>query len=127
MHNLVKKEIFSVGLEVHYRTHTCGELNTDQVGQHVVLAGWVNRRRDHGGLIFFDLRDRYGLTQVICDPERSPEAHRVASEIRSEYVIQVRGVVVRRLPGTENPNLSTGQIEVAATEIVVLNPSRTTP
>ncbi len=116
-----------MGLEVHYRTHTCGELNTDQVGQHVVLAGWVNRRRDHGGLIFFDLRDRYGLTQVICDPERSPEAHRVASEIRSEYVIQVRGVVVRRLPGTENPNLSTGQIEVAATEIVVLNPSRTTP
>ncbi len=116
-----------MGLEVHYRTHTCGELNTDYVGQHVVLAGWVHRRRDHGGLIFFDLRDRYGLTQVVCDPERSPEAHRVASEIRSEYVLQVSGPVVRRLPGTENPNLGTGQIEVAAMKIEVLNPARTTP
>lgn len=116
-----------MGLEVHYRTHTCGELNTDHVGQHVVLAGWVHRRRDHGGLIFFDLRDRYGLTQVVCDPERSPEAHRVASEIRSEYVLQVSGPVVRRLPGTENPNLSTGQIEVAATKVEILSPSRTTP
>ena len=116
-----------MGLEVHYRTHTCGELNTDYVGQHVVLAGWVHRRRDHGGLIFFDLRDRYGLTQVVCDPERSPEAHRVASEIRSEYVLQVSGEVVRRLPGTENSNLSTGQIEIAATKIEILSPSRTTP
>jgi aspartyl-tRNA synthetase len=116
-----------VGLEVHYRTHTCGELNTDNVGQQVALAGWVNRRRDHGGLIFLDLRDRYGITQVICDPERSPEAHRVASELRSEYVVRVEGTVVRRLPGTENPNLATGAIEVAASRIEVLNPSRTTP
>jgi aspartyl-tRNA synthetase len=116
-----------VGLEVHYRTHTCGELNTDNIGQQVALAGWVNRRRDHGGLIFLDLRDRYGITQVICDPERSPEAHRMASELRSEYVVRVEGVVVRRLPGTENPNLATGAIEVAASRIEVLNPSRTTP
>jgi aspartyl-tRNA synthetase len=116
-----------VGLEVHYRTHTCGELNTDNVGQKVALAGWVNRRRDHGGLIFLDLRDRYGITQVICDPERSSEAHRVAAELRSEFVIHVEGTVVHRLPGTENPNLTTGAVEVAATHIEVLNPSRTAP
>ncbi len=116
-----------MSLEVHYRTNTCGELNTENIGQSVTLAGWVNRRRDHGGLVFLDIRDRYGITQVICDPERSPEAHRVASELRSEYVIQVSGTVVHRLPGTENPNLSTGAIEVAADDIVILNPSRTTP
>jgi len=116
-----------VGLEVYYRTHTSGELNLSNAGQQVKLAGWVNRRRDHGGLIFLDIRDRYGITQVICDPERSPEAHRIASELRSEYVIQVGGMVVPRLPGTENPNLSTGAIEVAADDIVILNPSRTTP
>jgi|SRR5579875_2356244 aspartyl-tRNA synthetase len=116
-----------MSLEVHYRTNTCGELNIANIGQVVTLAGWVNRRRDHGGLVFIDIRDRYGITQVICDPERSPEAHRVASELRSEYVIQVSGTVVHRLPGTENPNLSTGAIEVAADRIVILNPSRTTP
>jgi len=116
-----------VSLEVHYRTHTCGELNKENIGQHVTLAGWVNRRRDHGGLVFLDIRDRYGITQVICDPERSPEAHRVASEVRSEYVVQVNGTVVSRLPGTENPNLSTGAIEVSADDIEILNPSRTTP
>ena len=113
--------------EVFFRTHTCGELNIDNIGQKVTLAGWVNRRRDHGGLVFLDIRDRYGITQVICDPERSPEAHRVASELRSEYVIQVTGAVARRLPGTENPNLSTGSIEVVAEQIQVLNPARTTP
>jgi len=116
-----------VGFEVHFRTHTCGELNTSNIGQQVTLAGWVNRRRDHGGLIFLDIRDRYGITQVICDPERSPEAHRVASELRSEYVVQVTGTVVPRLPGTENPNLATGAIEVAASRIELLSPSRTTP
>ncbi len=112
---------------VHYRTNTCGELNKDAIGQQVTLAGWVNRRRDHGGLVFLDMRDRYGLTQVICDPERSAEAHRIASELRSEYVVQIRGTVVARLAGTENPNLSTGDIEVVAEHIEILNPSRTTP
>jgi len=116
-----------VGFEVHYRTHTCGELNAGDVGKHIALAGWVNRRRDHGGLIFLDIRDRYGITQIVCDPERSPEAHQVASELRSEYVVQIEGTVVRRPPETENPNLSTGQIEVAADRIEILNPSRTTP
>jgi aspartyl-tRNA synthetase len=116
-----------VAFSVHYRTHTCGDLNTDAIGERVTLAGWVNRRRDHGGLIFLDLRDRYGVTQVICDPERSPEAHRVASELRSEYVVQVTGPVVPRLPGTENTNLATGGIEVAAEQIEILNASRTPP
>jgi len=116
-----------VGFEVYYRTHTCGELNIHAVGQQVKLAGWVNRRRDHGGLVFLDIRDRYGITQVICDPERSAEAHRIASELRSEYVVQVTGTVVPRLAGTENPHLSTGAIEVVAEYIVILNPARTTP
>ena len=112
---------------VHYRTHTCGDLNKDAIGQHVTLAGWVNRRRDHGGLVFLDIRDRYGVTQIICDPERSAEAHRIASEVRSEYVVQISGTVVPRLAGTENPKLSTGATEVAAEHIEILNPSRTTP
>src|SRR5436853_1767654 len=116
-----------VAFAVHYRTHTCGDLNKDAIGQQVTLAGWVNRRRDHGGLIFLDIRDRYGITQIICDPERSPEAHRIASELRSEYVVQVSGTVVPRLPGTENPILSTGDIEVVAEHIRILNSARTTP
>src|SRR6266550_283570 len=116
-----------VAYAVHYRTHTCDDLNKDAIGQQVTLAGWVNRRRDHGGLVFLDIRDRYGITQVICDPERSAEAHRVASEVRSEYVVQVSGKVVPRLAGAENPNLSTGAIEVAAEHIEILSPSRTTP
>lgn len=116
-----------MGFEVHFRTHTCGELNKEQIGKQVTLSGWVNRRRDHGGLIFLDLRDRYGITQVVCDPERSAEAHRAASEVRSEYVVQVTGKVSQRLPGTENPHLSTGAIEIIAEQIAVLNPSRTTP
>ena len=116
-----------MGFEVYYRTHTCGELDVSNIGQQVTLAGWVNRRRDHGGLVFLDIRDRYGITQVISDPERAPEVHRIASELRSEYVVQISGKVVARLAGTENRNLSTGAIEIAAEAIAILNPSRTTP
>jgi aspartyl-tRNA synthetase len=116
-----------VSFEVYYRTHTCGELDASNIGQQVTLAGWVNRRRDHGGLVFLDIRDRYGLTQVISDPERAPEVHRIASELRSEYVVQISGKVVARLAGTENRNLSTGAVEIAADAITILNPSRTTP
>jgi aspartyl-tRNA synthetase len=119
--------VLVVDFEVYYRTHTCGELNAGNIGEQVTLAGWVNRRRDHGGLVFLDIRDRYGITQVISDPERAPEVHRIASELRSEYVVQVSGMVVARLAGTENKNLSTGAIEIAADAITILNPSRTTP
>ncbi len=116
-----------MGFEVYYRTHTCGELDARNIGQQVTLAGWVNKRRDHGGLVFLDIRDRYGITQVISDPEGAPDVHRIASELRSEYVVQIRGKVVPRLAGTENQNLSTGAIEIAADAIEILNPSRTTP
>lgn len=116
-----------MGFEVHYRTHTCGELTANDVEKQVTLAGWVNRRRDHGNLIFLDVRDRYGMTQVVCDSERSPEAHRIATELRSEFVIQVKGNVTRRLPGTENSQLATGAIEVIAEHITLLNAARTTP
>ena len=122
-----KAVVIAVGFEVYYRTHTCGELDASNIGEQVTLSGWVNKRRDHGGLVFLDIRDRYGITQVISDPERSPEVHRIASELRSEYVVQVSGMVVARLAGTENKNLSTGAIEIAADAITILNPSRTTP
>ena len=98
--------------EVHYRTHTCGELDSSNIGEDVTIAGWVNKRRDHGGLVFLDIRDRYGITQVICDPEHAPGVHRIASELRSEYVVQVSGKVVARLPGTENKHLSTGLLKL---------------
>jgi len=112
------------------RTVTCGELTAANIGESVILTGWVGHRRDHGKLIFIDLRDRYGLTQVVIDPERSPEsaeAHAIANEARLEYVLRVEGVVVRRLPGKENPALSTGEIEVEAQHIDILNPAKTTP
>ena len=112
------------------RTATCGELSAADVGRTVILTGWVAHRRDYGKLIFIDLRDRYGLTQVVFDPERSPEtaaAHRLASEARLEYVLRVEGVVARRLPGKENPNLKTGEIEVEARRAEVLNAAKTMP
>jgi len=110
-----------------YKTHSCGELGLGHVGQTVTLAGWVNRRRDHGGLIFVDLRDREGLIQVVFDPLVSPEAHQVASELRLEWVVQVTGEVARRPPGTENPKLASGAIEVTALRARVLNASKPLP
>ncbi|MBF6589134.1 MAG: aspartate--tRNA ligase [Ktedonobacterales bacterium] len=112
------------------RTTTCGDLTAADVGQRVALTGWVGHRRDYGKLVFIDLRDRYGLTQVVVDPERSPEsaaAHAVATEARLEYVLRVEGVVAKRLPGKENPHLKTGEIEVEAQHIEVLNAAKTTP
>lgn len=109
------------------KTHGCGELRPTHIGQVVELAGWVHRRRDHGGLIFIDLRDRSGLVQVVGDPSRSASAHAVLDEVRLEYVIQVRGLVRRRPAGAENPNLPTGEIEVEAHEVRILNPSRPLP
>ena len=112
------------------RTVTCGELTAANEGQRVVLTGWVAHRRDYGKLLFIDLRDRYGLTQIVCDPERSESAataHAVASEVRLEYVLRVEGIVSRRLPGKENPALATGEIEVIAESVSILNTAKTTP
>jgi aspartyl-tRNA synthetase len=97
------------------------------VGQEVELAGWVNRRRDHGNLIFVDLRDSRGLVQVVFNPAQAPDAHVVADEVRPEYVIRVKGNVTARRPGTENRSLPTGEIEVQAREAAILNPSKTPP
>ncbi|HXH23392.1 MAG TPA: aspartate--tRNA ligase [Dehalococcoidia bacterium] len=109
------------------KTHYCGELRAEHAGTKVTLAGWVHRRRDHGGLIFLDLRDSTGIVQVVVNPRTSAAAHAAAAEVRNEYVVQVAGEVTRRRPGTENASLPTGAIEVAAAEVTVLNPSRTPP
>ena len=110
-----------------YKTHTCGELRISHVGQAVTLAGWVHRRRDHGGITFFDLRDRFGLVQVVADSSSSPEAHQNGQAARMEWVIQVSGVVRKRPEGAENPNLPTGEIEVEVHKLRVLNPAKTPP
>jgi aspartyl-tRNA synthetase len=109
------------------RTHKCGDLRVDHDGQPVVLMGWVNRRRDHGNLIFLDLRDRTGITQVVLDKEVSGEAHRKAEAARPEYVVAVKGRVRRRGAGLDNPNMATGQIEVVANELLLLNEAKTPP
>lgn len=106
---------------------TCGSLRIEDAGKQVELTGWVNRRRDLGGLIFIDLRDRYGLTQVVFNPEIAAGAHTVASEVRNEFVLRVRGVVNERPDGTVNPRLATGEIEVEGHEIEILNSSKTPP
>src|ERR1035441_10514552 len=108
------------------RTQMCGELRSEHAGQNVVLMGWVNRRRDHGGLIFLDLRDRTGLAQVVVD-EKVGAAHDKADAARSEYVVAVKGHVRRRGAGLENPNMPTGEVEVVADELLLLNESKTPP
>ena len=108
------------------RTHYCGELSTALLDRAVTLTGWAHRRRDHGGVIFIDLRDREGLAQVVCDPDR-PEAFRVAENVRNEFVLQVTGKVRRRPEGTVNPDLRTGEVEVLAQQLEILNPSHTPP
>ncbi len=109
-----------------YRTHMAGELRASNVGERVRLAGWVNRRRDHGGLIFIDVRDRWGITQVTFDPDLA-EVFIKAESLRPEWSISVEGEVKRRPEGNENPDLATGEIEVAATTLAILNPSKTPP
>jgi len=109
------------------RTSYCGELRGDNVGQEVVLMGWVAKRRDHGGLIFVDLRDRDGIAQIVFDPERCPEAHAKAEGARNEYVLAIRGTVAGRPEGTVNPKMKTGEIEVLVTECKLLNPSKALP
>ena len=109
------------------KSHNCGALRKEHVGKQVTLAGWVDRRRDHGGLIFIDLRDREGIVQVAFNPETAGDAHKVANKMRNEYVVSVTGEVARRPPGTENLKLPTGEIEVIAREADILNPSLTPP
>ncbi len=110
-----------------YKTKTCGELTLQDVGKTVTLAGWVHRRRDHGGLIFIDVRDRFGLTQVVFNPQTAPEAHRVGSDVRNEYVVQVTGMVEKRPAGQENPALATGEVEVYVTDAKILNAAKVPP
>lgn len=110
-----------------FKSHNCGELTRANIGQTVTLAGWAHRRRDHGGLVFIDLRDRFGLTQVVFNPGSSAQARQIATEIKSEYVVQVSGKVSARPDGQENPGLATGAIEVLVERAEILNPSAPLP
>jgi len=114
-------------LATAYRTHTCGELRPADAGAEVALSGWVNRRRDLGQLIFIDLRDRHGLTQLVIDAADAPQAHETASAVRTEFVLRVTGKVENRRPGTENAKLATGEIELRATGVEVLSTAETPP
>ncbi len=109
------------------RTHSCGALRADHEGLHVILMGWVSARRDLGGLIFVDLRDREGITQIVFDPALAPECHEMAGTVRNEWVIAVKGKVARRIPGQEKRELQTGEIEVQAREMRILNRAETPP
>jgi aspartyl-tRNA synthetase len=109
------------------RTHYCGDLRANDVGREVVLCGWVRKRRDHGGVIFVDLRDRTGIAQVVFKPDSQPAAHTRAQSVRSEFVLAVRGVLARRDADVVNPNLPTGEVEVVAQEVRILNSASTPP
>jgi aspartyl-tRNA synthetase len=110
-----------------YKTHTCGELRGAHAGQTVTLAGWVHRRRDHGGVAFIDLRDRFGLTQVVINPDLPKATLELVSNVRSEWVLQVTGKVQYRPAGMQNPRMPTGEVEVCASSVVVLNPAKPLP
>ena len=109
------------------RTYTCGELRPPHIGQTVTLTGWVDTRRDLGGVIFIDLRDRYGKTQVVFNPQTHQEAHEQAKDLRSEFVISVTGKVEKRPAGTDNPKIATGEIDVLVSELTILNKAETPP
>jgi len=110
-----------------YRTHTCGQLNSKDIGKEVRLCGWVATRRDHGKLIFIDIRDREGITQIVFLPKESGDAYQKAQELRSEFVVQAKGMVFRRPEGMINPKINTGEIEVLVQDLEILNPSLTPP
>ena len=114
-------------MEFKTRTHTCGELRESYIGKKVVLNGWVDTRRDLGGVIFIDLRDRYGITQVVFEPNYNKEAHDAGKDLRNEYVISIEGTVRKRPEGTENPELNTGLVDVMVDRLIVLNEAQTTP
>ena len=109
------------------RSADCGSLKGENAGDQVTLAGWIGRRRDHGGIIFLDLRDRSGAVQVVFNPENAADATRIAEEVRGEWVVQVKGTVNKRPNGMENSSIPTGDIEVMVDEITVLNRSLTPP
>lgn len=109
------------------RTHTCGELNENYIGKEVTLCGWIASRRDHGKLIFIDIRDRYGITQVVFIPKESADSYKLAQDLRNEFVIKVSGQVNKRPEGTINPKLPTGTVEILARQLEILNPSTTPP
>ena len=109
------------------KTRNCGELRAEDAGQSVTLAGWVNRRRDHGGVIFIDLRDRSGLVQVVANPDIDPESHQAAQAVRNEYVLQIEGKVRLRPEGLVNPDIPTGEVEVVADKLKILNAAKTPP
>ena len=109
------------------KTHSCGELRKNDIGKEITLMGWAQSRRDHGGLIFIDLRDREGISQIVFDPRDSTEAHKKAHIIKNEYVLAVKGKIVSRLAGSKNPNMSTGEIEIKAKQVKILNISDTLP
>jgi aspartyl-tRNA synthetase len=110
-----------------YKTIRCGDLRAGDVGKEVTLAGWVDRWRDHGGVIFLDVRDRWGVVQVTANPELAASSHEIAAKLRNEFVVQIRGLVRRRPSGMENPNLATGEVEVECREVIILNASLTPP
>ncbi len=110
-----------------HKTHTCGELRATHTDQQVTLSGWVHRRRDHGGVIFLDLRDRYGIVQVTVNPNLAKETLDAVSNVRMEWVLQITGTVHKRPTGMENPKMQTGEIEIIAESIEVLNPAKTLP
>ena len=110
-----------------YRTHTCGELRASHAGQTVTLSGWVNRRRDHGGVAFFDLRDRSGIVQITINPDLPKETLDQVANVRNEWVMQIEGVVQKRPEGMANPKMETGEVEVIAKNVTVLNASKTPP
>jgi len=109
------------------RTHTCGELREEHIGQNVVLNGWIDTRRDLGGVIFIELRDRYGITQIVFEPSFNSQAHEAGKHLRSEYVVSVEGIVRKRPEGTENPALQTGNIDVMVNNLIILNEAITPP
>ena len=104
-----------------WRDLMCGEVRTDHVGERLALAGWADARRDHGGLVFVDLRDSSGICQVVVNPERAPDAHRVAHAVRNEFVLRAEGEVVRRAPENVNPELPTGELELQVDRLEILS------
>ncbi|HBQ97806.1 MAG TPA: aspartate--tRNA ligase, partial [Cyanobacteria bacterium UBA11691] len=103
------------------RTHYCGELQGKNIGETVTLCGWVDRRRDHGGVIFLDLRDRTGIVQIVSDPDRTPDSYELAEKLRNEYVVRIQGRVTQRPEDSLNPKIATGEIEIYADKIELLN------